>query len=217
MRGPSSQVNFQKINLCFSSVYYIIYLKDIYHLDRMNPLKKYNHTTYTILGILTTECRSGYSIKQFIDRSLRHFWKISYGQIYPTLKIIVEEGLATVQTTTQEGKPDRNEYFLTEKGKHVLTDWLEKPIEEVPVERNEVLLKLFFGRHQLKNHTLHLLENYQNQLEERYLLYKSIEENISTTGQGHQDAQYWLFTLDYGKRITRASIDWCESTINKIS
>ena len=47
--------------------------------------------------------------------------------------------------------------------------------------------------------------------------YKSIEENISTTGQGHQDAQYWLFTLDYGKRITRASIDWCESTINKIS
>ncbi|MBP2078482.1 PadR family transcriptional regulator [Oceanobacillus polygoni] len=180
-------------------------------------MKKYNHTTYTILGILTTDCRSGYAIKQFIDRSLRHFWKISYGQIYPTLRLIADEGLATVQTTSQDGKPDRNEYFLTPKGKSVLTDWLEKPIEEIPVERNEVLLKLFFGRHQSKKHTLQILQNYQQKLEERYLLYSSIEKGISTNSSEQQDAQYWLFTLDYGKRITRASIDWCKSTINQIS
>lgn len=38
-------------------------------------MKKYNDTTYAILGILTTDCRSGYEIKQFIDNSLNHFGK----------------------------------------------------------------------------------------------------------------------------------------------
>lgn len=177
----------------------------------------YNHTTYAILGILTTDCKSGYAIKQFIDQSLRHFWKISYGQIYPTLRFIEKEGLASVHTAEQEKKPNRNEYFLTSKGKSVLTKWLEKPIEEIPVERNEVLLKLFFGRHQAKEHTLHLLENYQQKLEERYQLYCLIEKSITSNSPGDADARYWLFTLDYGKRITNASIDWCISTVKQIS
>jgi len=169
-----------------------------------------------ILGILTTDYKSGYAIKQFIDRSLRHFWKISYGQIYPTLRFIEEEGLATVQTTTQEKKPNRNEYYLTSKGKRMLTDWLEQPIEELPVERNEVLLKLFFGCHQSKEDTLFLLKDYQQKLEKRYLLYSSIEKMIAENSQKDDNARYWLFTLDYGKRITFAAIEWCKSTSKQV-
>lgn len=37
-----------------------------------------NHSQYAILGLLTADCRTGYSIKQMIDTSLNHFWKISY-------------------------------------------------------------------------------------------------------------------------------------------
>ncbi|MET0787149.1 MAG: PadR family transcriptional regulator, partial [Paenisporosarcina sp.] len=113
-------------------------------------MEKYNHTTFAILGILTTDCKSGYAIKQLIDRSLNHFWKISYGQIYPTLKLIVEDELAIVSTSSHKSKPDRNEYHLTSKGKETLRNWLEKPIEQIPIERNEILLKLFFGRYQSK-------------------------------------------------------------------
>ncbi|MBO0992696.1 PadR family transcriptional regulator [Bacillus sp. SD088] len=175
-------------------------------------MKKYNHTTYAILGILTTGCRSGYAIKQLIDQSLNHFWKISYGQIYPTLKLIVEEELAVVQTLSERGKPERNEYFLTDKGKAVLKNWLETPIEQIPVERNEVLLKLFFGRHQSKENTLLQLEDYQQKLVERYQLYQNIEKMITSTPHNTEDVTYWLFTLDYGKRVTNAAIDWCDAT-----
>jgi PadR family transcriptional regulator, regulatory protein AphA len=178
------------------------------------PLKKYNHTTYAILGILTTECKSGYAIKQLIDNSLNHFWKISYGQIYPTLKMIVEEELATVRASSQKGKPDRNEYYLTSKGEETLKYWLEKPIEQVPIERNEILLKLFFGR-QSKETTLLHLEDYKQKLEARYLTYKSIEQMISTNRDNQEDVRYWLFTLDYGKRITNAAIEWCDTTIEQ--
>ncbi|MCM3633325.1 MULTISPECIES: PadR family transcriptional regulator [Paenibacillus] len=177
-------------------------------------MKNYNDTTYAILGILTTSCRSGYAIKQLIDQSLTHFWKISYGQIYPTLKLITEEGLATIQSSSQPGKPDRNEYELTDKGKEVLREWLEQPIKQISVERNEVLLKLFFGSHQSKQHTIRTLQDYKNKLEDRYATYVGIEQSITAHATDEeQDVQYWLLTLDYGKRTTIAAIEWCEHAL----
>lgn len=202
----------------FSKKYGNIYLNDTYLKDiEVIQLKNYNHTTYAILGILTTECKSGYAIKQLIDQSLNHFWKISYGQIYPTLKLIVEEGLAEVHTSSQKGKPDRNEYFLTSKGVEALKEWLEQPIEQIPSERNEMLLKMFFGRYQSKESTVSLLEDYQQKLKDRYNTYLGIETVISTRKENEADARFWLFTLDFGKRVTRAAMDWCDVTLEQIT
>ena len=178
-------------------------------------MKKYNDTTYAILGILTTECNSGYDIKQFIDESLNHFWKISYGQIYPTLKFIVQEELAEVHSSSSVGKPDRNEYKLTSKGLETLKNWLEKPIDQLPVERNEILLKLFFGHYQSHEQTVSLLQHYKQKLEARYQTYESIELAIVQHQSHDKNSMYWLFTLDYGKRVTKAAIEWCEFTLKK--
>ncbi|WP_081987009.1 PadR family transcriptional regulator [Planococcus sp. CAU13] len=179
-------------------------------------MKPYNHTTYAILGILTTDCRSGYAIKQMIDQSLNHFWKISYGQIYPTLKLIVDEGLANVRSTADDSRPAKNEYELTAKGHEVLKNWLEEPIEQIPVERNELLLKLFFGRHQSNEKTLFQVEEYKRKLETRYATYTAIEEGITKHKEKGADTKYWLFTLDYGKRVTEAGIEWCNSTLEQL-
>nr|WP_249222380.1 PadR family transcriptional regulator [Planococcus sp. MSAK28401] len=168
------------------------------------------------MGILTTDCTSGYSIKQFMDQSLNHFWKISYGQIYPTLKLLVEDGLAEVKSASTSGRADKNEYFLTEKGLATLKNWIEQPIDQVPAERNEVLLKLFFGSHQSPERTVSLLEEYQKTLEARHATYEAIEQGIRHNHHEEQDAMYWLFTLDYGKRVTQAAIGWCEYTLKNI-
>jgi len=179
-------------------------------------MKKINQTRYAILGILTTGCRTGYQIKQMIDNSLNHFWKISYGQIYPTLKQLVEEGLATVEDSVQEGKPDKKEYFLTEKGEEELRRWLQFPLEDIPVNKNEVLLKLFFGRHQANHTTMEFLINYQEILQKRYETYEGIESTIRMHSLDSADDKYWLFTLNYGKWITAAEIGGCKDTIKKL-
>ncbi|WP_404456726.1 PadR family transcriptional regulator [Oceanobacillus kapialis] len=179
-------------------------------------MKTYNNSTYAILGILTTGCKSGYDIKQLMDRSLTHFWKISYGQIYPTLKQLTTDGLVSVITTSQDGKPDRKEYDLTNKGSELLENWLKRPIEQPPAERNEVLLKLFFGRHRSTKQTISQLQDYKQKLEERLQTYITIEQSIRAHHEKDLDAQYWLFTLDYGKRVTVAAIDWCQATIEAI-
>lgn len=177
---------------------------------------KINHTKYAILGLLTTGCHSGYSIKQMIDGSLNHFWKISYGQIYPTLKQVVEEGLATVTETSQTGKPDKKEYFLTTDGEQALQAWLNTTIQSIPTEKNELLLKLFFGRHQQADVTINHLNEYLEKLQERFNTYDSIESMIVETLMDQGDAQFWLMTLDYGKRTTKAAIEWCEVSKEKL-
>lgn len=175
-------------------------------------MKKYNDTTYAILGVLTTDCKSGYEVKQLIDRSLHHFWKISYGQIYPALKLIVEEGLAKVSPASTIGRSDKREYHLTEKGLDTLRQWLAQPLDQVPSERNEVLLKLFFGQYLSFEKKLVLLQDYERQLRIRYETYVAIEQNIQELYPDEADAKYWLYTLDYGKKVAQAGIDWCVET-----
>lgn len=175
-------------------------------------MSKKNHTRIALLGLLTTGCQTGYEIKQMIDNSLNHFWKQSYGQIYPNLKRLVEEELATVTSTAQEGKPDKKEYQITQKGKKELKAWLSAPAD-LPSENNEMLLKVFFSRHLNPTLTVTNLENYLGNLEEKRQTYLSIEEMISSCEPNHEDAIYWLFTLDYGKRTVSAAIEWCKDTI----
>ena len=46
---------------------------------------KLTAVTWALLGLLYQRPRSGYDLKQAVDRSIRHFWAASYGQIYPEL------------------------------------------------------------------------------------------------------------------------------------
>ncbi|MBY7145107.1 PadR family transcriptional regulator [Virgibacillus sp. NKC19-3] len=179
-------------------------------------MKQTNNTKYAILGLLTTGCHTGYAIKQLMDQSLNHFWKISYGQIYPTLKQLVADGLATVQGASQEGKPDKKEYFLTEKGEAKLRAWLQAPINAIATEKNEMLLKLFFSRHQSNEATISQLEQYKEKLHDRMYTYDALEKMITSDLYNKADAAFWLFTLDYGKRTTTAAIEWCTDTIQQI-
>ncbi|MGI2328957.1 PadR family transcriptional regulator [Planococcus sp. YIM B11945] len=161
---------------------------------------------------MTVGCTTGYSMKQMIDGSLNHFWKISYGQIYPTLKLLAEQGFVTVEDLAQEGKPDKKEYQITLSGKQALKNWLEQPIVELPAEKNELLLKVFFSRHQEPKTIQRHLKSYQEKLSARLLTYRGIKEMISTQLFNEEDAPYWIITLDYGLSTTQAAIDWCKET-----
>ncbi len=152
-----------------------------------------------------------------MDESLNHFWKISYGQIYPTLKSLLEEELITVQEESEYGKLDKKKYELTSLGWQALYNWMETPIEELGVEKNELLLKLFFSHHQSNQKTLEQLNHYQIKLQERLNTYHAIEEMIQETYGDKEDAKFWLLTLDYGKRTTQAASEWANEAKLKLT
>ena len=86
-----------------------------------------NRTRYTILGVLTRGPMTGYDIKRYIEISVGNFWRESYGQIYPTLRSLTEDGLVRRQTRQQRGRPGRHVYSITGKGRKELREWLLCP------------------------------------------------------------------------------------------
>ena len=103
-----------------------------------------SNTSYVILGMLSLRPMSGYDIKQVADASVRYFWAISYGQIYPELKNLVDAGLVSAEDTSVRDRR-RTVYSLTKSGEEALGDWASMT-QEVPIEiRDEMLLRLFFA------------------------------------------------------------------------
>jgi len=100
-------------------------------------------TAKAILGILAMQPRSGYEIKSFVDNSTRFFWAASYGQIYPELKRLADQGLIE-GTDSPTGGRRRTVYRLTDSGMEALREWheLEPEVYEL---RDEGMLKLFLA------------------------------------------------------------------------
>ncbi|TFE00821.1 PadR family transcriptional regulator [Jeotgalibacillus sp. R-1-5s-1] len=180
-------------------------------------MAKENHTPYVLLGMMTTGCNTGYSMKQMIDNSLSHFWKISYGQIYPSLKKLTDEGLAISKKEPQTDKPDKIIYEITDKGRQALEAWLVSPVDSgLPVQKNEWLLKLFFSRHEPAQTAIAKIKQYETQLQERLSVYQQIEQMIKRSSIRSEDEQFWLFTLRHGFKTTNAAIEWCREVTEEL-
>jgi DNA-binding PadR family transcriptional regulator len=93
--------------------------------------------------MLAARTRSGYEIKQLVDRSARFFWAASFGQIYPELKKLEEAGLIAGDDASRGGR-QRTTFKLTAKGRRAAREWIARPPEVLEM-RDEGLLELFFS------------------------------------------------------------------------
>ena len=114
-------------------------------------------TAYVVLGMLSLEPRSGYDIKQLADISTRHFWAISYGQIYPELRRLLTAGLIKSEDASR-GTRRRTLYHLTPNGRQALHAWVADPAIQSLEIRDEMLLKLFFADAMSRKETVRHLE-----------------------------------------------------------
>jgi len=106
-------------------------------------MSRLSATARIILGLLKFDPRTGYDIKRVTDFSTRYFWRASYGQIYPELRRLEEDGLVRAREEPRGRRP-RRVYELTVQGERALLDWLRGDNDLYEV-RDEGLLRLFFG------------------------------------------------------------------------
>lgn len=179
-------------------------------------MPRQSKTRYAILGMLCLAPMSGYDIKNRIGSSVGYFWSESFGQIYPILRQLVSEGLATKTILAQQGKPERHVYKLTDAGLDALRSWLLEPAERAADGRNELLLKLYFG-HQVDydDSIAHVME-YREYLTDRLELFYEIEESLNQDRVRKLQAEFHLFTLQYGLKSLSALVEWCDETITRL-
>lgn len=99
---------------------------------------------YALLGLLSIEPMTGYVMKKRVEEALSHFWKTSYGQIYPTVNKFVEEELVTVEVVKNEKGPTSKLYTITEKGILELMEWLVIDVHDFNA-KDETQLKFYFS------------------------------------------------------------------------
>jgi DNA-binding PadR family transcriptional regulator len=176
-------------------------------------MSRENKTKYAVLGLLMYAPLSGYDIRRIYADSLGNFWSESYGAIYPILKRLDEEGLATREVERQAGKPDRNVYTITDLGREEMHRWLAQPADPVR-ERIEVLLKLFHGWEVGPAVMIDHVKRFRAEhvaLLERYARYDEM-----MTRDDEPPSPYWLMTVSCGRHTSQAFVAWCDETITKL-
>jgi DNA-binding PadR family transcriptional regulator len=158
--------------------------------------------TWAVLGLVALQPRSGYDVKRIVDRTIRHFWAASYGQIYPELKRLEEVGWIAGDDAPRGGRA-RRLYRITEAGRTALGEWLAG--HETRIEmRDESLLRLFFSDTLPPEHGLGLLaarrEGYRQMLE--YL--RRLDDG---TGP---DPPFVDLVYRWGLDYCQWGIDWCD-------
>src|SRR2546421_9011350 len=112
--------------------------------DPKTPDVELTATGRVIVVLIAFGKRTGYDIKTFVDKTTRYFWAASYGQIYPELKRLEDQGLVRGRPEPSGGRA-RRVYELTDAGPAALEDWLGAEDEPSYELRDEGMLKLFFS------------------------------------------------------------------------
>jgi DNA-binding PadR family transcriptional regulator len=154
--------------------------------------------------------QTGYDIKQLVDQSTRHFWAASYGQIYPELRRLEEQGLISGESDPRGGRA-RTVYELTPAGESALDDWLELDAQPTFEVRDEGMLKLFFsdvGSRDRRAQHLHAMR-------EAHL--RTLGQ-LETLGASKGDMPTGpRLTLELGMALHRWIVEWCEAAERRLA
>jgi len=156
-------------------------------------------THYAILGLICWKPMSGYDIKKMVEVGLRYFWSESYGQIFPTLNRLVDDGLATKKVDPESGGRRRQVYTATRSGRKRFEAWLRQPTD-LPRLRDELKLKFFLTSRSETDEGVRLLEEYRTQQLEHLAMLKESEVIFATALQGAgmpEELDQLMKTLDW--------------------
>jgi DNA-binding PadR family transcriptional regulator len=159
--------------------------------------------------MLTLGNRTGYEIKQVVDRSTRHFWAASYGQIYPELRRLEEQGLVRGHPEPS-GERARIAYELTVAGAGTLREWLASGDEPLYEVRDEGMLKLFFSD-SLPEQRAQNIRAMRERHERKLSQLQALEPKADEMRPGPR------LTLELGIELTKRYIDWCEAAERRLA
>lgn len=169
-----------------------------------------NKTKYLILGLLSDEPLSGYEIKKIVDTRFSFFWSESFGQIYPQLKKLSENGLIEeVSLDETENSKKAKKYSITHKGSCELKEWLKEPVEKETV-RYEILLKMYFSNIVPPEVMLEHIKEFQISHRKQLKLFEKFQQQLEEYRDVHENHEDILMVLSFGQKVWGAYDEWCE-------
>jgi DNA-binding PadR family transcriptional regulator len=163
-----------------------------------------------ILGFLSWGPRSGYAIKQIVDRSTRFFWAASYGSIYPQLRRLEEEGLIE-GAENPTGARQRKIYKLTPAGRQALETWLRAAGTSWEL-RDAGLLRVFFASALPPDEGIDAVRELGAEHEKTVAALRDVRDNPDRTRGGYPE-----LVLEFGIGLHEWAVEWAKRTEERLA
>jgi DNA-binding PadR family transcriptional regulator len=148
-----------------------------------------------ILGFLMGSAMAGYDLKLRFRSSVGCVYPISDGSLYPALKKLVAEGLATVRTERQ-GRRTRKVYAITPAGRARFLAMLKEPSQPVFLH-DEAFVKLAFARYDPAAGLAQL-----DHILRRETAWSVVFDRITKTMEARGEDPFRLMIVRFGKAMT---------------
>ena len=133
-----------------------------------------------ILGLLNSQERTGYEIREIIETRLKYFFDGTAGMIYPTLKKLEKEGKVKKNVVYQEGRPNKNVFTITEEGRSDFLRYLSSETDE-EILKSDFLVRIYFGKNlnspQIRTIILQEIERKKKNLSDLQVHFKKWQES----------------------------------------
>lgn len=125
---------------------------------------------HVLLGLLVRSPMHGYDLKAAFEAELGSLWTLNYGQLYPALEKLENEGFVLKERVVQDDRPDKKVYSITPAGRAELDRWLSEPSAPPKLNREEFYFKLVAARAGSLDDVLRLVE------QRRLLCFQTLSE-----------------------------------------
>jgi PadR family transcriptional regulator AphA len=165
---------------------------------------------YFIMGLLAQQSMSGYDIRRFLKSLSWLIGNPSSGSLYPILRALPEEGLATVETIPGLDKPPKKIYTITEAGKQELQAWIDKSVVSKAPLKTFVMRLLLAGNFSPAGLVAHL----QQRRAQVVAHYDAMNQAVKAS-QEKGDLRQFL-AMDYGLALATAELSWLDRTLGAL-
>jgi DNA-binding PadR family transcriptional regulator len=101
---------------------------------------------HALLGLLARRAMHGYDLKVAFEAEVASLWTLNFGQLYPALEKLEQEGFVAKERIVQEDRPDKKVYSVTPAGRAELKRWLSEPGAPPKLSREGFSFKLIAVR-----------------------------------------------------------------------
>ena len=170
---------------------------------------------FAVLGMHTLRPMTGYELRREIEDIIGHFWQESFGQLYPSLARLEKAGLVASKQAA-DGARTRQVYAISKKGRAELQRWLTKsPMRHV--ERNELLMKLFFGSEVAPETSVAHLNESRADAVARLKVVRELSATLARELTAAPGYDYYWATLRSGELGLESHIRWCNEVLARLT
>ena len=166
---------------------------------------------YALLGLLRLGPRHGYELAPYFagDGTLGLVCTLGVSRLYALLHALEELGLVHAESSIVSGGPPRKVFSLTEAGEAAFQQWLDRPIRQLRLIRQDFLLKLYFSR-QLQGSTPDSL------IERQIAASRAVAEDLEARAAGEAPDSFAALVYESRLAMARATIAWLEAERGRV-